>query len=77
MLINALTHRSWYISLYHFVMECPLYSDLREYYIGNIIAEYNDMNIFCNILKTQNVERLRNLGAYVYNASVRRQSIFK
>ena len=62
---------------YHFVMECPLYCDLREYYIGNIIAEYNDMNIFCNILKTQNVERLRNLGAYVYNASVRRQSIFK
>ena len=57
-------------------MECPLYIDLREYCIGNIIAEYN-MNIFCNILKTQNVERLRNLGAYVYNASVRRQSIFK
>ena len=44
-------------------MECPLYSDLREYDIGNIIAEYNDMNIFCNILKTQNVERSRNLGA--------------
>ena len=65
------------LSVLYFVKECPLYSDLREYYIGNIIAEYNNMNIFCNILKTQNVERLRNLGAYVYNASVMRQSIFK
>ena len=62
---------------FHFVMECPLYCDLRGYYIDINLTEHYDMTTFCNLLNSQDEEVLKKLGAFVHKATIRRESIFK
>ena len=52
---------------YHFMLVCPLYQHLRNYY--TIFTDI-DVNFytFLNIMNTKNPEYLRQLGSYVYRA---------
>lgn len=58
---------------FHMLAECPIYSDIRNIYIG-----YVEPNLFsfCSILNTEDINSLINLGSFVYAAlNIRERSL--
>ena len=59
-------------SEYHFLLHCPLYSDLRQKYFGNI--PHPNMHTFTNILSSKSVNTLLNTGRFLRDALKLRNS---
>ena len=60
---------------YHFILECPLYSDLRKKYISKYYWLRPNMFKFLELLKSTSTGRIRNLSCYVYHAFNQRTNL--
>ena len=61
---------------YHFIIICPLYSDLRKDYIPEYYIKRPSMYKFITLLECTSVKRLKNLAMYVIKAMKQRNSTF-
>ena len=61
---------------YHFIIICPLYSDLRKDYIPEYYIKRPSMYKFITLLECTSVKRLKNLATYVIKAMKQRNSTF-
>jgi hypothetical protein len=59
---------------YHFVIVCPLYSDLRNLYIPQKYFAAPNLHGFHLLISNTNVEVLRKLAMYLYYANKIRDS---
>ena len=57
-------------SEFHFVLCCPLYTELRRKY--NMPCAWSTINKFVNIMSSNNVKCIRNLAKYVHFAMLKR-----
>ena len=56
---------------YHFLLICPLYSELRNKYLGRYFRnDYPSIDKFNRILNCTKVNELKDLGAFVYYAMI-------
>ena len=53
----------------HFVLECPLYKDIRECYVPRIYTDNPTYLKFCNLFASKNETVIRNLAMYLYYAT--------
>lgn len=53
---------------YHFVIECPIYIDLRRKYIPSYYYRRPSMLKFLELVNTNNIRYLKNLGSFIYHA---------
>lgn len=53
---------------FHFVLKCPLYSDLRKKYIKPFYYKKPSVFKLVLLLSTQNIKELCNLGKCLYTA---------
>ena len=53
---------------YHFVIECKLFNDLRAKYLPRYFWIRPNMYKFVELLNSDNVNHIRNLGIYTYHA---------
>ncbi len=60
---------------YHFVMSCPLYSEIRRSYIPKFYRTNQSMYKFINLMSTENTKILNRLATFVYKAFEKRQSV--
>ena len=60
---------------YHFILECPLYSDLRKKYISKYYWLRPNMFKFLELLKSTSTGRIRKLSCYVYHAFNQRTNL--
>ena len=56
----------------HFLLECPVYNDLREKYIGNVSFANREIVIH-HLFDTQDVNDIRRLSSFIYYALRRRR----
>lgn len=56
----------------HFLLVCPLYSDIREKYIDN--SYYSEITVenFYKLMSSSNTQTLRKLAMFLYYASIER-----
>ena len=55
---------------FHFILKCPFYSDIRKMYIKQYIYQKPSMFKLVNLLSTQNVKELCNLGNFLTKATL-------
>jgi len=60
---------------YHFLMCCPEYSNLREVYFPNWAIESNTYANFLALLGSEEIEIMKKLASYVYQANKLRWSL--
>ena len=53
---------------YHFVLECPIYVDMRKKYISKYYWNHPSMFKFINLINNTNVNIVKKLGMYVFHA---------
>ena len=53
---------------FHFVLECPIYSDLRKLYVSRYYSNRPSMYKMVELFNTTNKKQLRNLSIYIFNA---------
>ncbi len=53
---------------YHFILECTMYSDIRNIYIRNYYRCRPTMIKFIELIKSENRNIVRNIGIYIYKA---------
>ena len=53
---------------YHFILICPLYSNLRELYIPTYYCNIPTIQKFENLMSSENVDVVRKLAMYIYYA---------
>jgi len=53
---------------YHFLMQCPLYSDLRYKYIDNRFTDIMCTNNFIRLINCNDETQLKNLAMFIYYA---------
>ena len=53
---------------YHFVLECNIYSELRNRYIPKYFWRRPSMLKFTELMNTSNIKILRNLSIYIFHA---------
>ena len=53
---------------FHFVLICPLYSEVRSKYIKENYVLNATFDKFCNLMSTSNANTIRNLAMYLYYA---------
>lgn len=53
---------------YHFVLQCPCYSDLRKQYLKSYYYKKPSTFKLVQLLSTENVKDLRNLCKFIYHA---------
>ena len=62
---------------FHFVLECPIYLDIRKLYINNYYFKKLNMYKMVEHFNTTNKKQLRNLSVYIYKAfEIRRNVMF-
>ena len=59
---------------FHFILKCPFYSDIRKMYIKKYYCQKPSMFKLVNLLRTQNVKELCNLGKFLTKATLTRNS---
>lgn len=62
---------------YHFMIICPLYSNLRSMYLPVYYFQYPSVEKFYDLMSTENVSLLRNLSMYIYNSFKEREQLMK
>ena len=60
--------------LYHFVLVCPLYNDLRIKYISLEYYQAPNVQRFYNLMSCENVKTIRDLAMYLYFATKERSN---
>ena len=60
---------------YHFLLVCPIYNNLRKKYIKEKYYVNPNAFNFSRLLKTSNVEEIKNLSIYIFHAFVHRSNI--
>ena len=60
---------------FHFLLECPLYDDLRQVFIKSYFWRRPNILKFTELLKLENTESLRKLAMYVHKGFIRRNEI--
>lgn len=53
---------------YHFVIECPLYQELRQQYISPFYWKKPSMYKFVKLINSTNVKCIRKLSAFIFQA---------
>ena len=53
---------------YHFVLECPLYNDLRKKYVKNYFRNRPSMFKFLELMKEENINIIRQLSNFLNKA---------
>ena len=62
---------------FHFVLECPIYLDIRKLYINSYYFKRPNMYKMVELFNTANKKQLRNLSVYIYKAfEIRRKVMF-
>ncbi len=61
---------------YHFVLECPLYSDLRKQYILKRYWKRPNMLKFIDLISSENTVMLRKLAIFIFKAFRNKKSYF-
>ena len=62
---------------FHFVLECPIYFDIRKLYINSYYFKRPNMFKMVELFNTTNKKQLRNLSVYIYKAfEIRRNVMF-
>ena len=51
----------------HFLLECPMFSDIRMIYIKIYYWKHPSMITFIELLKSENENIVNNLAIFVYN----------
>ena len=59
---------------YHFVIECKLFNDLRAKYLPRYFWVRPNMYRLVELLNSDNVNHIRNLGIYTYHALILEQT---
>ena len=59
---------------YHFILICPIYSDLRKMYLPKIYNRWPNLQKFFSLMSSTNVKIIVNLSKFVYLANLRRES---
>ena len=60
---------------FHFVLECPIYSDIRKVYINKHYVNRPNMYKMVELLNTTNKKRLRNLSIFIFKAFELRKNV--
>ena len=60
---------------FHFILNCPFYSDLRKMYIEKYYYQKPSMFKLENLLSTQNVKELCNLGKILTKVTLTSNSV--
>ena len=53
---------------FHFVLICPLYSDVRKTYISELYVSNANYEMFIRLMSSTKEKEIRNLAMYLYNA---------
>ena len=53
---------------FHFIIECPLYTELRRKYIPNYYYRRPSMLKLVELINTHNSRLLKKLGSFIYHA---------
>ena len=62
---------------FHFVLECPVYSDLRKSYVSRYYYNRPNMYKMVELVNTTNKKQIRNLSIYIYKAfELRKHVVF-
>ncbi len=62
---------------YHFILECTMYSDIRNIYIKQYYWRRPNMVKFMELLQIENTNIVRNLGIYICKAfQIRNQQLY-
>ena len=62
---------------FHFLLVCPLYTDIRIKYIKRYYRTRVSMFKFLELMKTENKTMLKNLSLYVTKATEKRLTALK
>ena len=60
---------------YHFVLICPVYSQIRQKYIRPFYYLRPSVYKFIKLMQSNQINVLRNLGKYVYESFAIRKSL--
>ena len=61
---------------FHFILECPLYQDLRAEYIKRYYWVRPNMPKFIELLKSENKTTINKLSVYIFKSFQKRNEIF-
>ena len=61
---------------FHFLLECPLYYDLRKLLINKYSWKHPNMIKFIDLLKSENENTLRKLATYIHRGFKLRTRIY-
>jgi hypothetical protein len=53
---------------FHFLLMCPLYTDLRKKYIPMYYVEYPTIDKFCNLICLDNTFIIRNIAMFIFHS---------
>ena len=60
---------------YHFILECPIYDEIRNIYIKRYYTNRPNMYKFIELITSKNEKEVRYLGIYISKAFVLRQNV--
>ena len=60
---------------FHFIFECPVYSDLRKLYVSRYYFNRPNMYKMVELFNTTNKKQLRNLSIYIFKAFETRKNV--
>ena len=60
---------------YHFILECPIYDEIRNIYIKRYYTNRPNMYKFIELITSKNEKKVRYLGIYISKAFVLRQNV--
>ena len=60
---------------YHFVLKCPMYTDLREQYIPRKYTNIPNVNKFILLMSAKNEKIICNIATFVYSACAKRKNM--
>ena len=60
---------------FHFILECPLYQQLRKKYVNMYFLKRPNIPKFISLINSENEIEIRNLSIYIFKAFKKRNTI--
>ena len=60
---------------YHFLLICPIYSELRRMYLKPHFSRWPTLNKFDKLMSSENKKEVLNLSKFIYHANVLRNKL--